>query len=60
MATNVIKFSYEDLTIVGTGEKLSASTFNVYRQRHGVLVAVPRARCPWKKPLTSPCKPIFV
>ncbi len=33
--------TYKDLTVVGTGEKLSESTFNMYRNRAGLLVAVP-------------------
>ena len=35
------KITYEDLTVVGTGEKLSANKFNLYRKRYGLLVAVP-------------------
>ncbi|NJL13387.1 MAG: twin-arginine translocation signal domain-containing protein [Microscillaceae bacterium] len=41
--------SYEDLTIVGTGEKLNAQTFQAYRQKHGVLVAVPPGTMPMEK-----------
>lgn len=33
--------TYKDLTIVGTGEKLTQNSFNVYRNRAGLLVAVP-------------------
>ena len=41
--------TYKDLTIVGTGEKLTESTFNVYRHRAGVLVAVPEGTMPMDK-----------
>jgi N-acyl-D-aspartate/D-glutamate deacylase len=33
--------TYKDLTIVGTGEKLNENSFNIYRNRAGLLVAVP-------------------
>jgi len=35
------KITYSDLTIVGTGERLTEGTFNAYRNRAGLLVAVP-------------------
>lgn len=35
------KITYSDLTVVGTGEKLTQATFNQYRSRAGLLVAVP-------------------
>lgn len=35
------KITYSDLTVVGTGEKLTQATFNAYRNRPGLLVAVP-------------------
>lgn len=41
--------SYEDLTVVGTGEKLTYTTFNAYRRRYGVLVAVPPGTMPAEK-----------
>lgn len=37
---------YGDLTVVGTGEKLTASTFRQYRALKGVLVAVPPGTMP--------------
>lgn len=43
------KITYEDLTVVGTGEKLSESKFNAYRNRHGLLVAVPPGTMPFEK-----------
>ena len=42
------KITYEDLTIVGTGEKLSANKFNLYRKRYGLLVAVPPGTLPFE------------
>ncbi len=41
--------SYEDLTVVGTGERLNAKTFQQYRQRQGLLVAVPEGTMPLDK-----------
>ncbi len=38
--------TYEDLTVVGTGEKLNATKFNLYRKRFGLLVAVPPGTMP--------------
>ena len=38
--------SYQDLTVVGTGERLTEATFNQYRKRAGVLVAVPEGTMP--------------
>lgn len=43
------KISHKDLTIVGTGEQLNVSTFNIYRRRYGVLVAVPPGTMPFEK-----------
>lgn len=43
------KITYKDLTIVGTGEKLTASTFNIYRKRYGILVATPPGIMPFEK-----------
>lgn len=40
---------YHDLTIVGQGLKLSEATFNIYRQRAGILVAVPEGTMPLDK-----------
>ena len=42
------KITYEDLTVVGTGEKLSAAKFNIYRRRYGLLVAVPPGTMPFE------------
>ncbi|MEZ4938129.1 MAG: amidohydrolase family protein [Crocinitomicaceae bacterium] len=38
--------TYSDLTVVGTGEILNASSFYKYRQRAGILVAVPEGTVP--------------
>ncbi|UKN03656.1 amidohydrolase family protein [Paracrocinitomix mangrovi] len=38
--------TYSDLTVVGTGEKLSQSRFNELRSKSGVLVAVPEGTMP--------------
>jgi N-acyl-D-aspartate/D-glutamate deacylase len=43
------KISYDDLTVVGTGEKLNESKFNAYRNRPGLLVAVPEGTLPLNK-----------
>ncbi len=40
------ELDYPDLTVVGTGEKLTESTFNRYRAMKGVLVAVPPGTMP--------------
>lgn len=37
---------YSDLTVVGTGEKLNAESFEKYRKKQGVLVAVPSGTQP--------------
>ncbi len=37
---------YDDLTVVGTGERLTAAKFARYRGRHGLLVAVPEGSMP--------------
>jgi N-acyl-D-aspartate/D-glutamate deacylase len=37
---------YGDLTVVGTGERLTAASFARYRKRAGVLVAVPEGTMP--------------
>lgn len=37
---------YSDLTVVGTGEKLTQSRFNELRQKSGILVAVPEGTMP--------------
>ena len=42
-------FSYEDLTIVGTGEKLTAKSFSSYRQQYGLLVASSKNAMPLEK-----------
>jgi N-acyl-D-aspartate/D-glutamate deacylase len=43
------KINYQDLTIVGTGEKLTAQTFAAYRNRAGLLVATPPGTMPFEK-----------
>lgn len=40
---------YSDLTIVGKGLKLNETTFNIYRRKAGVLVAVPEGTMPFDK-----------
>lgn len=40
---------YNDLTIVGQGLKLNETTFNIYRRKAGVLVAVPEGTMPLNK-----------
>ena len=41
--------TYSDLTVVGTGERLSQKRFNELRQKTGVLVAVPKGTMPLTK-----------
>ena len=41
--------TYEDLTIVGTGEKITAQTFAKYRSQPGLLVATPEGTMPFEK-----------
>jgi dihydroorotase-like cyclic amidohydrolase len=41
--------TYKDLTVVGTGEQLTESKFNLYRNRPGLLVAVPEGTMPMDK-----------
>lgn len=43
------KLTYSDLTVVGTGEKLSKARFNELRQKAGILVAVPKGTMPLAK-----------
>jgi N-acyl-D-aspartate/D-glutamate deacylase len=43
------KLKPEDLTVVGTGEKLNQAKFNAYRNRAGLLVAVPEGTMPMEK-----------
>jgi N-acyl-D-aspartate/D-glutamate deacylase len=43
------KITYTDLTVVGTGEKLNEAKFNAYRNRPGLLVAVPEGTLPMNK-----------
>ncbi|MEZ4922569.1 MAG: twin-arginine translocation signal domain-containing protein [Crocinitomicaceae bacterium] len=40
------KLNYSDLTVVGTGEKLTEARFNELRQKAGILVAVPQGTMP--------------
>jgi N-acyl-D-aspartate/D-glutamate deacylase len=51
--------TYSDLTVVGTGEKLNASSFYRYRQRAGVLVAVPPGTMPFEKTVNLALKEDF-
>lgn len=51
--------SYSDLTVVGTGEKLNASSFYRYRQRAGVLVAVPEGTVPMDETVNLALKEDF-
>ena len=41
--------TYSDLTVVGTGERLTESRFNELRQKTGILVAVPEGTMPLYK-----------
>ncbi|GAB4132795.1 MAG: N-acyl-D-glutamate deacylase [Raineya sp.] len=41
--------TYEDLEIVGTGERITAQTYPIYRKRAGLLVAVPPGTMPFEK-----------
>ncbi|TAG86405.1 MAG: nitrate reductase [Bacteroidetes bacterium] len=41
--------TYSDLTVVGTGQKLTEGTFNAYRSRPGLLVAVPEGTMAFDK-----------
>lgn len=41
--------TYKDLSIVGTGEKLTEARFNYFRGRAGVLVATPEGTMPFEK-----------
>jgi len=41
--------TYSDLTVVGTGEKLTEASFEKYRKRWDVLVAVPEGSMPMDK-----------
>ncbi len=41
--------TYSDLTVVGTGQKITEQNFPTYRRRFGVLVAVPEGTMPMEK-----------
>lgn len=41
--------TYQDLTIVGTGERLNEASFAKYRKQAGILVAVPEGTMPLEK-----------
>ena len=41
--------TYENLEVVGTGERLAAKTFKEYRKVHGLLLAVPKGTMPLEK-----------
>lgn len=43
------KLTYSDLTVVGTGEKLTEARFNELRNKAGILVAVPQGTMPLDK-----------
>lgn len=51
--------TYSDLTVVGTGEKLNSGSFYRYRQRAGVLVAVPPGTMPMDKTVNLALKEDF-
>lgn len=51
--------SYEDLTVVGTGEKLNRTSFEKYRKIPGVLVAVPEGVMPLDKTVELALKKDF-
>ena len=50
---------YSDLTVVGTGERLNASSFYRYRQKPGVLVAVPEGTMPMDETVNLALKEEF-
>lgn len=50
---------YNDLTVVGTGEKLTQSSFEKYRAQKGVLVAVPPGTVPLEKTVDLALKTDF-
>ena len=51
--------NYHDLTVVGTGEKLTEARFNELRQKAGVLVAVPEGTMPLSKTVDLAIKEDF-
>ena len=51
--------TYSDLTVVGTGEKLSESRFNELREKPGILVAVPEGTMPLSKTVDLAVKEDF-
>ncbi|MEX1000755.1 MAG: amidohydrolase family protein [Crocinitomicaceae bacterium] len=53
------QLDYSDLTVVGTGEKLTEARFNELRQRAGVLVAVPEGTMPLSKTVDLAVKEDF-
>ena len=54
------QFTYEDLTIVGTGEKLTKKSFEEYRNQYGLLVASPSTAIPLEKTFDLAIKKNFV
>ncbi len=51
--------TYSDLTVVGTGEKLTQARFNELRQKTGILVAVPPGTMPLDKTVDLALKEDF-
>jgi N-acyl-D-aspartate/D-glutamate deacylase len=51
--------TYSDLTVVGTGEKLSKARFYELRQKAGILVAVPKGTMPLDKTVDLALKEDF-
>ena len=53
------KLTYSDLTVVGTGERLSEARFKELRQKSGILVAVPHGTMPLKETVDLAIKEDF-
>lgn len=51
--------TYSDLTVVGTGERLTENRFNELRQKSGILVAVPHGTMPLDKTVDLAIKEDF-
>lgn len=51
--------TYSDLTVVGTGEKLSSARFYQLRKKHGILVAVPEGTMPLEETVDPALKEDF-
>ncbi len=51
--------TYKDLTVVGTGEKLTETSFKKYRKKSGVILAVPEGTIPFEKTFDPAMKTDF-